>query len=1088
MTTDRRADLARVLVRARATWRLVDALRVLAAWGAPCLGALLGLLILDNLVHLPGWARLAGAVAWLLGALATLVARVVPVLSRHRSYEATARMLEERLVVEDNLLINALQLSRDSASGTLPVPEAALAEVSAEADRAAGGLEVGRLWHLRPLGRALKYGALAVGAALLYAALFPGYAANALSRYCLPLEDIPPLTVAKIAVEPGDARLVSGETLTVRATVTVRRGALPDGALLAFRSRGEPWQARAMVLASSHPSAHEFAARLGPLRSDLEYRVEAGDARTRRFEVTVVQPPRVVGARLGLTPPAYSGLAAEETPDPAVIRALRDTQAILAFDLDRTPVTAVLDLADGTRLQRSVPASTRRVAFPFPVAHPGRMRLALADASGAARPEAWSAPVTVLEDAAPRVALESEARRQLVPPGTDLPLTATADDDLGLQALQFIVERRSNRAVTVLKRYRYPAPGERRLVERLVVPLDPQAFVPGEEYRFFAEAADFHPSGTHDVRSPAVVVRVATPRELAVEASHPLASPFELLRRLTERQREAVARSVALTELYEEHVAKGRLLARARQLARGQRDVRVAAREVARRFRAAPGGRPYAETLDRLDREEFARIDDALSPARTATSNPVVNLAVEVALPHQRQALAALEALLGRIALAAAQGGADPEVAEGEEPLKPWQEELQKRAAKLKEFLEEQRRLIALTRELEEKSPEDWTEADDQLLGRLEAQELKWAKFFEEAFSDLSKVPDQDFANSHLADEFHEVYMEVKRAADALSAKTVEIAVPLEQAGLELAEELVHNLERWLPDTPDHQKWVMEEPATDFDVPLADLPDELEDIVGDLIDDADAMDESVEDVSSSWMDSLDHGAGWDASGGPISNMSAKGITGNRLPNTDEIGGRSGEGRSGKSHGQFVEKTAEGKGGRETPTRLTEDPFESGSVKDTSNEASGGATGGGKLAGQGVEGLRGRVPPPVMRRLDRLAHNQGELRHKAERLSRTLRKLHLPAGDLEETAKLLGWSENHLRNAVGFDLRTAHANVKSALGRARESLQYEARTLRERGVNLPKRVRDELMGGLRRPVPTGFEEIVRAYYRAIAEGR
>ena len=68
------------------------------------------------------------------------------------------------------------------------------------------------------------------------------------------------------------------------------------------------------------------------------------------------------------------------------------------------------------------------------------------------------------------------------------------------------------------------------------------------------------------------------------------------------------------------------------------------------------------------------------------------------------------------------------------------------------------------------------------------------------------------------------------------------------------------------------------------------------------------------------MDSLDKGAGWGAADGPISNMSARGVTGNTLPNNMEISGRSGEGRSGRSSGQMVEATAEGKGGRKTPSR------------------------------------------------------------------------------------------------------------------------------------------------------------------------
>jgi len=69
------------------------------------------------------------------------------------------------------------------------------------------------------------------------------------------------------------------------------------------------------------------------------------------------------------------------------------------------------------------------------------------------------------------------------------------------------------------------------------------------------------------------------------------------------------------------------------------------------------------------------------------------------------------------------------------------------------------------------------------------------------------------------------------------------------------------------------------------------------------------------------------------------------VTGNQLPNDNEMAGRSGEGRSGKSQGEFVEETASGKGGRNTPTRLDPTPFQQGQVKDDSKDPVGGATGG-----------------------------------------------------------------------------------------------------------------------------------------------
>ena len=132
----------------------------------------------------------------------------------------------------------------------------------------------------------------------------------------------------------------------------------------------------------------------------------------------------------------------------------------------------------------------------------------------------------------------------------------------------------------------------------------------------------------------------------------------------------------------------------------------------------------------------------------------------------------------------------------------------------------------------------------------------------------------------------------------------------------------------------------MEEPQGQQDMPMAELPKQLDDLIGDLMKQEQADDPEKDDVSSSIMDSIDKGAGWGAADGPMSNMSAKGVTGNQLPNNDEIGGRSGEGRNGKSDGQMVGNTAVGKGGNETPTRMTPTPFENGSVNDQSKDTQG----------------------------------------------------------------------------------------------------------------------------------------------------
>jgi hypothetical protein len=337
-----------------------------------------------------------------------------------------------------------------------------------------------------------------------------------------------------------------------------------------------------------------------------------------------------------------------------------------------------------------------------------------------------------------------------------------------------------------------------------------------------------------------------------------------------------------------------------------------------------------------------------------------------------------------------------------------------------------------------------------------------------------------------LAKEFNEVFQEIQKAAEALQGKNTEIAVRLEESGLELAKTLETNLEKWLPDTRDTQKWVMEEPVKETDVPLADLPAELEDIIGELVDDEEKMTPQVEDVSSSFLDSMDKGAGWDATDGNIGNMSAKGVTGNRLPNQQEIGGRAGEGRSGKSQGQFVEETADGKGGRQTPSRSTPDPYEDGQVKDTSKDALGGSTGGGKVSGQAGQGLRGTPPPPSQEKMERLQGLQADLRQKAGKVLTRLQAYHLPSREMEEAIRMMKKVEEPGRASGGFALRLAHSQALQKLKESQKAVGYQAKVYQERARDLPKHVRQGILSGLRQNCPPGYQDLLEAYFKALVE--
>ncbi len=409
---------------------------------------------------------------------------------------------------------------------------------------------------------------------------------------------------------------------------------------------------------------------------------------------------------------------------------------------------------------------------------------------------------------------------------------------------------------------------------------------------------------------------------------------------------------------------------------------------------------------------------------------------------------------------------------------------MEKLAKLLKEFTKAQELAIKSSASLIPKSPEDFSQNDKALLDKLTQLQEQWEKFLQQAVNDMNKVADQDFSATVTRDELIEIQSQVQISADEMKKKSIKMAVSAEQIGLELAEELTHNLERWLAHKPDRTKWELEEPSEPIDVPLAELPEELEDIVGDLIEQEEDLYDEIEDTTSSWADSLDKGAGWDVSEGPISNYSAKGITGNILPNNSEIAGRSGEGRTGRSSGEFVEKTAYGKGGRRTPTRLTKDAFQSGQIEDLSKDSPGGATGGGKLSGAGAEGLTGHTPKTPNPQLGALRHKQAVLLMKAKLASIQAQKHHWGNFQLDKITALLAKNLSDMDRRAYRSVLARKTIILNSL-RTSKTLIASKFQLDRPAIKIPKLLNAQIQSTDINEIPPAMRKLIENYYAELS---
>lgn len=212
------------------------------------------------------------------------------------------------------------------------------------------------------------------------------------------------------------------------------------------------------------------------------------------------------------------------------------------------------------------------------------------------------------------------------------------------------------------------------------------------------------------------------------------------------------------------------------------------------------------------------------------------------------------------------------------------------------------------------------------------------------------------------------------------------------------------------------------------------------------------------------------------------------MTGNRLPNTSEIAGRSGEGRSGKSSGEMVGDEAVGKGGRKTETRLTPDPFMKGQIKDHSKDPTGGASGGGKESGVGGEGLQGPVPNRPQRQMERLAQKQADLRNKAEAVDLQFKVMNYHHNDLKKLIEQMTAVENDLKAGRYQNALRRRQVLVDGLGQVKTYVKGEFSVRQDSTKNLPADIQKEILGSMQEPQPAGWEGLNRQYFERLGASK
>jgi hypothetical protein len=1021
------------LERVRARGRRVRALETLLRALALLTGGALALFLLDNLLGLGAATRevLGGS---LLGALALVLGRAL--LRRAPTQLETAILLERAEPGLDNRLVNAERLALDPAT-----PPIVLELLRAEASPLLSRLDASVVFPLERLRPVLAAAGVALALFLGYAALAPARLANAFVRFALPLRFTPPLTRTTLAVEPGNVTVVEGASVLVRARTG---GAIPDGARVRVGAAAQDMRFL----------GGDFVCEFKAVEAPFDYQVTAGDAESDVFHVSVLSPARLARIAVAYELPAYLGLPPRtEDPSSGNLAAVEGTHVTLRATTTK-PVKTIRVVASDPMLP---PLSAGGATWTFLLARSATYRLEWVDADGL---EGKSPTYTIAcrRDEPPAVKLVEPSRSLTLAASSELTTVVQASDDFGLAALELRAAIGSREPVPVAA---LDLPGSPREIKASrLLPVAALGARPGDAIGLFAVARD---KKGQETTSNVVQLLLADDAKVREELQAELLGIAARLRKILEAERRLRDDTVAAQAL-------------ASTLAKAQAAVLEALLQV-----HASWTNPELRHL-----AARARLAAAIrGPATDAVSQILKDRTAAAA--SQATLISELEAVIAELeGLAARLATGDLAKTLAQAADKSQRQEAKDLLAGLKDFLSEQRKAIEETQDLKPKAGEDFTDEQKKKLEAIKQTEEKWGKYLAEKATDLSKVPPQDFSNGEVVKDLLGASSEVKQAANSLAAQATEVAVAGENAGLELAKELVENIERWLANGPDSTKWVMEEPKGPADVPMANLPSALEDLVGDLLDKEDELAEKSQDVTNSLMDSMDKGVGWAASDGPESNGSAKGITGNQQPNSNEIAGRSGEGRSGKSSGQMVGDQAVGKGGKQTPTRVTPDAYEAGRVKDSSKDASGGSTGGGKVSGGNKEGLRGAAPPPIRDKMERLAEDQADIRNTAEKAKVALEKRGYVSTDLARAVEKMKAFEGQLHSGERANYGAAAKAIAEELGAVQRTVRDQLEVTRDPMRSGSRSAREELVSQSDEAIPAEFRDAVKEYYKALSE--
>ncbi|GEM_PF-3340305 len=339
-------------------------------------------------------------------------------------------------------LISALQFSRYDEAESRRIMSPAMVRATVKSALAAAAPLSFRA-HLAPRGplKTFLLGAAATAVLVVLSARFPDTSAIFFNRVYGGSVPWPARThLTLISPDAERIRVAAGEELRVKVKV---RGLVPSRVwvLYDFPETGESGEAR--MTETKEEGVFQFF--FPPLVTPLACEIEAGDATPVSFSVDVLQPPRVSGIDLWITPPEYTKAppTPKDTPQrDGNIKAPVGSEASLVVHASKAVERAWIVFHPGERVLEMQTVGPRMVRADFQVLLNERYDVNIEGKEGLKNRTPSRFSIRALKDRRPRIAVEKPETGSLwITPQASLPFRFTVQDDHGVKAVNLSTVR-----------------------------------------------------------------------------------------------------------------------------------------------------------------------------------------------------------------------------------------------------------------------------------------------------------------------------------------------------------------------------------------------------------------------------------------------------------------------------------------------------------------------------------------------------------------------------------------------------------------------------------------------------------------------